>query len=157
MSLLAYLANDEDLVISGGMGHGIETNLYARFKCDSVKIGMAFAGGEDAYYIASKNCLEVADGAGQWSPEGTYVGLCAKELMKNCEKIVSDRNGVPITDPLEVLNRSAANTQSCDSSTVLVAYFDDRAWELIVNWLRSYQILMEQKESNVSGLCTLVG
>ncbi|OMO51484.1 hypothetical protein COLO4_37644 [Corchorus olitorius] len=37
---LAYLANDEDLVISGGMGRGIETNLYARFKCGSVKIGM---------------------------------------------------------------------------------------------------------------------
>lgn len=46
--------------------------------------------------------------------------------MENCERIVSDRNGVPITDPVEILNRAAANTQSCGSSTVLVAYFDDR-------------------------------
>lgn len=46
--------------------------------------------------------------------------------MENCEKIVSDRNGVPITDPVEVLNRGAANTQSCGSSTALVAYFDDQ-------------------------------
>ncbi|OMP09038.1 phosphatase 2C (PP2C)-like protein [Corchorus olitorius] len=28
---------------------------------------------------------------------------------------------------VELLNRTAANTQSCGSSTVLVAYFDDRA------------------------------
>lgn len=47
--------------------------------------------------------------------------------MENCERIVSDRNGVPITDPVEILNRAAANTQSCGSSTVLVAYFDDQA------------------------------
>lgn len=37
---LAYLASDADLVILEGMGRGIETNLYAQFKCDSVKIGM---------------------------------------------------------------------------------------------------------------------
>ncbi|KAG4911048.1 uncharacterized protein At2g17340-like isoform X2 [Glycine soja] len=37
---LAYLANDVDLVILEGMGRGIETNLYAQFKCDSLKIGM---------------------------------------------------------------------------------------------------------------------
>lgn len=37
---LAYLASDADLVILEGMGRGIETNLYARFKCDSLKIGM---------------------------------------------------------------------------------------------------------------------
>lgn len=37
---LAYLASDADLVILEGMGRGIETNLYARFKCDSIKIGM---------------------------------------------------------------------------------------------------------------------
>ncbi|PPD67672.1 hypothetical protein GOBAR_DD35449 [Gossypium barbadense] len=40
---LAYLASDADLVILEGMGRGIETNLYAQFKCDSLKIGMAFA------------------------------------------------------------------------------------------------------------------
>ncbi|KAI4351892.1 hypothetical protein L6164_006196 [Bauhinia variegata] len=37
---LSYLANDADFVILEGMGRGIETNLYARFKCDSLKIGM---------------------------------------------------------------------------------------------------------------------
>ncbi|CAN1156555.1 Damage-control phosphatase At2g17340 [Linum perenne] len=37
---LAYLANDADLVILEGMGRGIETNLYAQFKCDSLKVGM---------------------------------------------------------------------------------------------------------------------
>ncbi|CAI0471302.1 unnamed protein product [Linum tenue] len=37
---LAYLASDADLVVLEGMGRGIETNLYAQFKCDSVKIGM---------------------------------------------------------------------------------------------------------------------
>ncbi|XP_052192233.1 damage-control phosphatase At2g17340-like isoform X1 [Diospyros lotus] len=37
---LAYLASDADLVILEGMGRGIETNLYAQFKCDSIKIGM---------------------------------------------------------------------------------------------------------------------
>ncbi|CAL0321099.1 unnamed protein product [Lupinus luteus] len=37
---VAYLANDADLVILEGMGRGIETNLYAKFKCDSLNIGM---------------------------------------------------------------------------------------------------------------------
>lgn len=37
---LAYLASGADLVILEGMGRGIETNLYAQFKCDSLKIGM---------------------------------------------------------------------------------------------------------------------
>lgn len=37
---LAYLANNANLVILEGMGRGIETNLYAQFKCDSLKIGM---------------------------------------------------------------------------------------------------------------------
>ncbi|KAF8406740.1 hypothetical protein HHK36_008832 [Tetracentron sinense] len=37
---LAYLASDADLVILEGMGRGIETNLYAQFRCDSLMIGM---------------------------------------------------------------------------------------------------------------------
>lgn len=37
---LAYLASDADLVLLEGMGRGLETNLYAQFKCDSIKIGM---------------------------------------------------------------------------------------------------------------------
>jgi hydroxymethylpyrimidine/phosphomethylpyrimidine kinase len=34
------MANDADLVVLEGMGRGIETNLYAQMKCDSIKIGM---------------------------------------------------------------------------------------------------------------------
>ncbi|XP_019451305.1 PREDICTED: uncharacterized protein At2g17340-like isoform X2 [Lupinus angustifolius] len=37
---IANLANDADLVILEGMGRGIETNLNAQFKCDSLKIAM---------------------------------------------------------------------------------------------------------------------
>nr|KYP74614.1 Uncharacterized protein At2g17340 family [Cajanus cajan] len=37
---LADLANDADFVVLEGMGRGIETNLYAQFKCDSLKIAM---------------------------------------------------------------------------------------------------------------------
>ncbi|KEH42821.1 hypothetical protein MtrunA17_Chr1g0188221 [Medicago truncatula] len=37
---LASLTSDVDLVILEGMGRGIETNLYAQFKCDSMKIAM---------------------------------------------------------------------------------------------------------------------
>ncbi|KAL2325201.1 hypothetical protein Fmac_024259 [Flemingia macrophylla] len=37
---LAYHANASDFVILEGMGRGIETNLYAQFKCDSLKIAM---------------------------------------------------------------------------------------------------------------------
>ncbi|XVE93102.1 hypothetical protein REPUB_Repub01dG0161300 [Reevesia pubescens] len=106
-------------------GGNLNSRIFLIFWCCC--IAKSHKGGEDAYFIAGQNWLGVADGAGQWSLEGISVGLYAKELMDNCEKIVSDRNGVPITDPVEVLNRAAANTQSCGSSTVLVAYFDDRA------------------------------
>ncbi|KAL5562312.1 hypothetical protein UlMin_032059 [Ulmus minor] len=37
---LAYLSSDAELVVLEGMGRGLETNLYAQFKCDSLKIGM---------------------------------------------------------------------------------------------------------------------
>ncbi|WJX12596.1 pantothenate kinase [Trifolium repens] len=37
---IASHASDVDLVILEGMGRGIETNLYAQFKCDSMKIAM---------------------------------------------------------------------------------------------------------------------
>ena len=33
-------AGDADLVILEGMGRGIETNLYAQFSVDSLKLGM---------------------------------------------------------------------------------------------------------------------
>ncbi|KAH7289511.1 hypothetical protein KP509_30G006400 [Ceratopteris richardii] len=37
---LSFIASDADLVILEGMGRVIETNLYALFKCDALKIGM---------------------------------------------------------------------------------------------------------------------
>ncbi|GAU43597.1 hypothetical protein TSUD_27990 [Trifolium subterraneum] len=37
---IASHASDVDLVILEGMGRGIATNLYAQFKCDSMKIAM---------------------------------------------------------------------------------------------------------------------
>ena len=33
-------AGDADLIILEGMGRGIETNLHARFRVDSLKLGM---------------------------------------------------------------------------------------------------------------------
>ncbi len=33
-------AGDADLIILEGMGRGIETNLYAQFSVDSLKLGM---------------------------------------------------------------------------------------------------------------------
>lgn len=50
---LAYIASDADLVILEGMGRGIETNLYAKLKCDSIKIGMV-KHPEVAKYLGSK-------------------------------------------------------------------------------------------------------
>ncbi|XP_065631322.1 probable protein phosphatase 2C 62 isoform X3 [Quercus suber] len=84
----------------------------------------ALTGGEDAYFVAGQNWLGVADGVGQWSLEGISAGRYAQELLENCEKIVLDSKSVPMTKPEEVLIRSAAESQSPGSSTVLVAYFD---------------------------------
>ncbi|KAL3716877.1 hypothetical protein ACJRO7_008454 [Eucalyptus globulus] len=39
-SELAALAKDADLVILEGMGRALHTNLYARFKCDALKLAM---------------------------------------------------------------------------------------------------------------------
>ncbi|WCJ42019.1 hypothetical protein M5689_022847 [Euphorbia peplus] len=86
----------------------------------------ALTGAEDAYFI-HENWLGVADGVGQWSFEGTTAGLFARELMENCGNIVADRNGMPITRPVEVLNRAAMETLSPGSSTALIANFDGQA------------------------------
>ncbi|KAF5448533.1 hypothetical protein F2P56_029057 [Juglans regia] len=84
----------------------------------------ALTGGGDAYFVAVRNWLGVADGVGQWSLEGVNTGLYALELMENCEKIVLDPKSAPVIKPKELLIRSAAESQSPGSSTVLVAYFD---------------------------------
>ncbi len=55
---------------------------------------------------------------------GINPGIYARELMENCQKIVSSRNSVPLPKPEEVLNQSALEAKSPGSSTILVAYFD---------------------------------
>ncbi|XP_004495429.2 damage-control phosphatase At2g17340-like [Cicer arietinum] len=50
---LACHASDADLVILEGMGRSIETNLYAQFKCDSIKIAMV-KHPEVAEYLGSR-------------------------------------------------------------------------------------------------------
>lgn len=84
----------------------------------------ALTGGEDAYFVACKNWFGVADGVGQWSLEGINAGLYARELMQNCEKLVSECGGASGNKPEQVLIQSAAGARSPGSSTVLVAYFD---------------------------------
>lgn len=84
----------------------------------------ALTGGEDAYFVACKNWFGVADGVGQWSFEGINAGLYARELMENCEKIVSEWGKLESTTPDQVLAKSAAAARSPGSSTVLVGYFD---------------------------------
>ncbi|CAK8572156.1 unnamed protein product [Lathyrus sativus] len=55
---LNCLASDVDLVILEGMGRGIETNLHAQFKCDSINIAMV-KHPEVAEYLGSRlyDCL----------------------------------------------------------------------------------------------------
>ncbi|XP_010530608.1 PREDICTED: probable protein phosphatase 2C 62 isoform X2 [Tarenaya hassleriana] len=83
----------------------------------------ALAGREDAYFISHQRWLGVADGVCQWSFEGINAGVYAQELLNNCQKIISDES-VQITDPVEILGRSASETKSNGSSTALVAHFD---------------------------------
>jgi len=47
-----------------------------------------------------------------------------RELMGNCEDIVSNCDNISTIKPAEVLIRSTAETHSPGSSSVLVAYFD---------------------------------
>lgn len=58
------------------------------------------------------------------NPSGSRAGLYSQELTENCKKIVMESKSSPITDPVEILKRSAAETQSPGSSTILVACFD---------------------------------
>ncbi|KAK6156863.1 hypothetical protein DH2020_011111 [Rehmannia glutinosa] len=84
-------------------------------------------GGEDAYFIAGQTWLGVADGVGQWSLEGTSPGVYAQELIKTCERLVSDCNGDSVKNPAELFNRSIAETHSSGASTVSIAQFDGQA------------------------------
>lgn len=84
----------------------------------------ALTGGEDAYFVACENWFGVADGVGQWSLEGINAGLYARELMKNCKRIVLECEGSPGIKPDQILFKSAARAFSPGSSTVLVANFD---------------------------------
>lgn len=59
---------------------------------------------------------------------GIDHGSYAQELMKNCEKIVVESKDTAMSNPVEVLTRSAAETESPGSSTVLVACFDGQVW-----------------------------
>nr|XP_048336750.1 probable protein phosphatase 2C BIPP2C1 isoform X1 [Ziziphus jujuba var. spinosa] len=88
---------------------------------------LALTGGENAYFVACQNWLGVADGVGHWSLEGINAGLYSRELMENCERILSDCKGIQMDKPEEVLIRSAREAQSPGSSTVLIAYFDGQA------------------------------
>ncbi|CAK9181656.1 unnamed protein product [Ilex paraguariensis] len=91
----------------------------------------ALTGGEDAYFVECQSWFGVADGVGQWSLEGINPGVYARELMANCEKIVSSCISLQITNPEEVLNRSIAEAQSPGSSTILVAYFDGQVLDVV--------------------------
>ncbi|KAL0917519.1 hypothetical protein M5K25_012585 [Dendrobium thyrsiflorum] len=84
-------------------------------------------GGEDAYFVACKNWFGVADGVGQWSQEGINAGLYARELMDNCEKSLSECNGISEYTPSLVLIQSASKANSPGSSTVLIGFFDGQA------------------------------
>ncbi|XP_028754228.1 probable protein phosphatase 2C 62 isoform X3 [Neltuma alba] len=84
----------------------------------------ALAGREDAYFIACKNWLGVADGLGQWSFEGSSNGHYPRELMEKCENVVSNYQSISVVKPEEVLKRSAGETGCYGSSTALVAHFD---------------------------------
>ncbi|KAK4750027.1 hypothetical protein SAY87_027476 [Trapa incisa] len=84
----------------------------------------ALAGGEDAYFICGENWFGIADGASQWSMEGTNRGLYAHELMENCKSVIVSNS---LTHPLDVLVRSVAETEPAGSSTILVAQFDGQA------------------------------
>ncbi|XP_078441644.1 protein phosphatase 2C family protein isoform X3 [Wolffia australiana] len=84
----------------------------------------ALTGGEDAYFLAHKEWLGVADGVGQWSFEGINAGLFARELMNNCKRLVPEHQGNPAVHPAEILSQSCMKCLSPGSSTALVAFFD---------------------------------
>ncbi|XP_047159585.1 probable protein phosphatase 2C 71 isoform X2 [Vigna umbellata] len=83
----------------------------------------ALTGREDAYFISQQNWLAVADGVGLGSLEGN-AGPYIRELIENCENIVSNYENISTIKPAEVITRGADETQTPGSSAVLVAHFD---------------------------------
>lgn len=57
-------------------------------------------------------------------PSGVIRGTYAQELMSNCQKIISDETD-KITDPVQLLHKSAKETNSPGSSTALIAHLDN--------------------------------
>ncbi|VVB10539.1 unnamed protein product [Arabis nemorensis] len=90
----------------------------------------ALAGREDAYFVSHHNWLGIADGFSQWSFEGIKKGKYAQELMRNCQKIISDETD-KITDPVQVLHRSVSATKSLGSSTALIAHLDNNELHIV--------------------------
>ncbi|XP_047159587.1 probable protein phosphatase 2C 71 isoform X3 [Vigna umbellata] len=87
----------------------------------------ALTGREDAYFISQQNWLAVADGVGLGSLEDNYAGNAGpyiRELIENCENIVSNYENISTIKPAEVITRGADETQTPGSSAVLVAHFD---------------------------------
>lgn len=82
--------------------------------------------------------------------------------MENCEKIVSESQNTSITDPVKVLTRSAAETQSPGSTTVLVAYFDGQVltWVFLVFFTLLWQVYIihcENSDTNFINFINLIG
>ncbi|KAK4476888.1 hypothetical protein RD792_016052 [Penstemon davidsonii] len=84
-------------------------------------------GGEDAYFVAGETWLGVADGVSQWSLQGTSPGVYAQDLIRKCEKLVSDSDDNSMNRPVDLLNLGVSQTRSLGSSTVLIAKLDGEA------------------------------
>ncbi|XP_021751047.1 probable protein phosphatase 2C 62 isoform X2 [Chenopodium quinoa] len=82
----------------------------------------ALTGGKDAHFV-SKNWFGVADGVGQWSLGGVDMGLYAHEFMQNCEKLLKSTSA-RLTNVKQLLQQSAAITQSTGAARVLIAHLD---------------------------------
>ncbi|KAH9602450.1 hypothetical protein KSS87_003946 [Heliosperma pusillum] len=85
----------------------------------------ALAGGDDAYFICD-NWFGVADGVGQWSFGGIDKGLYAQELIQNCERLARKSRNTGFNSLKELLQESAARTESSGAARVLVAHIVDQ-------------------------------
>ncbi|XP_021751215.1 probable protein phosphatase 2C 62 isoform X2 [Chenopodium quinoa] len=82
----------------------------------------ALTGGKDAHFVL-KNWFGVADSVGQWSLGGVDMGLYAHEFMQNCEKLLKSTSA-RLTNVKQLLQQSAAITQSTGAARVLIAHLD---------------------------------